>query len=171
MNWKAIVKNVAPVIGGALGGPFGAAATKALANVLTGSEDADEAAIEQAVLSASPETLARLRESDQQFQVQMAELGFKTDQLHAHDRASAREMAQVNMWPQIILSVTFIVGYFTVLTTVHGLIKTPDEEINSQLIAFASGLLGLLTGEIPRIMAFWFGSSSGSKEKTAMAAK
>lgn len=171
MNWKDIVKNVAPVIGGALGGPFGAAATKALANVLVGSEDGDETAIEQAVLAASPETLAKLRQGDQEFKAKMAELGFKAEQLHAHDRASAREMAHVNMWPQIILSVTFIVGYFAVLTTVHGLIKTPDEQINNQLIAFASGLLGLLTGEIPRIMAFWFGSSSGSKEKTAMSAK
>ena len=171
MNWKDIVKNVAPVIGGTLGGPFGAAGMKVLANVLTGNEDAGETEIEQAVLNASPETLAKLRQGDQEFKVKMAELGFKTEQLHAHDRASARKMAQINMWPQIILSVVFIVGYFAVLTTVHGLIKTPDEEINNQLIAFASGLLGLLTGEIPRIMAFWFGSSSGSKEKTALGAK
>ena len=171
MNWRDIVKNVAPVIGGTLGGPFGAAGMQVLANVLTGSEDSSEAEIEQAVLNASPETLAKLRQGDQEFKVKMAELGFKTEQLHAHDRDSARKMAHVNMWPQIILSVVFIVGYFAVLTTVHGLIKTPDEEINSQLIAFASGLLGLLTGEIPRIMAFWFGSSSGSKEKTALSAK
>jgi hypothetical protein len=37
--------------------------------------------------------------------------------------------------------------------------------VNKEMLVLVSTLLGVFTGEVPRIMAFWFGSSTGSKIK------
>ncbi len=78
------------------------------------------------------------------------------------DRDSARRLFYVNKWPQIILSAVFIVGYFFIL----GLLVSGTLMISSEVKETVILLIGLLTREVPTIMQFWFGSSSGSKDKT-----
>lgn len=166
MNWKDIVKGVAPVLGGALGGPFGGVAAKVLADKLLGNPNADVKDIEQFILGASPEQLAVLKRLDQQFEKDMAELGFKKEELHVRDRESAREMAKVDMKPQIILSVIYTLGYCLVLYAFMG----GDVEILDNTKAEFNMVLGVMTAAQVQILNFWFGSSSGSKEKDAIKA-
>ncbi len=63
MNWKDLGKKIAgigaPIVGGMLGGPAGAAVGKRLAGML-GVEDRPEAV--EAYVAAHPEAAARLRE-------------------------------------------------------------------------------------------------------------
>lgn len=64
--------------------------------------------------------------------------------------------------PQIGLSVLFIAGYFLILyTLLTGGILIPESMKDTSIL-----LLGILTREVPTIMQFWFGSSSGSKDKS-----
>lgn len=161
-DWKNLVKNIAPVLGTALGGPLAGTATKYLADSLLGNPDATEDEIAKALTTASPETLAKLKELDLKFKTEMKQLDIDVFKLEVSDKASARDMAKENMWPQIILSAVFILGYFVILASLMYLEVSIQADIKEVVIL----LIGLITREVPTIMQFWFGSSHGSKNKT-----
>ena len=163
MDWKDIVKNIAPIIGGTIGGPFGAAGMKFLAGKLLGDESASEQDLADAVMGASPEQLMLIKKADQEFKVKMRELGFKEEELHIRDRDSARNLAATQgMTPHIILSAIYTIGYLAVL----GLFLTGEVIIAASIKSEFNMVLGVLTAAQIQIMNFWFGSSSGSKQKT-----
>ena len=166
MGWtdalKGIVKTVAPTIGTALGGPAGGMATKFLAEKLLGKSDATEEDIEQSILGASPETMLQLKKLDRDFEMQMKQLGVDVFKLEVEDRKSARDMFKVNIWPQISLSGIFTIGYFVVLYQ----ILSGAARIAPEMEPVANVIIGVLTAAMTTILAFWFGSSFGSKEKT-----
>lgn len=155
MSWKKIVAGVAPTIATALGGPLAGTATKFIAGALLGDENADEAEVEAAILDASPEDLAKLKQIDNDFKIKMKELDIDLERMGYEDRSSARELAKTNMWPQIVLSVVFIGGYFGILWILF------DEglAVHESMRDMAGVLLGVLTAGIPMILKFWFGGS------------
>lgn len=157
MDWKALVKSIAPTLGAALGGPMGGAATKFLADKFLGDPNATEQDLADVILSASPEKLAEIRKLDNDFKIEMRKLDIDVFKLEVSDKDSARDLAKVNMWPQIILSALFIGGFFS-LTYI---------EASNPAISLSDYQKGILTAAIPMILQFWFGSSMGSKEKTA----
>lgn len=174
-SWKDIIRSIAPTLGTALGGPMAGAATKFIADKLLGKADASQEEIQEAILGASPDMLAKLKELDNQFKLDMKNLEIDVYELEYKDRDSARKLFAVNIWPQIILSAIFVVGYFGVL---YFLLNV---DINATNDTDATGtkqiklmidnpvfttILGVLTAAIPQILSFWFGSSLGSKEKT-----
>ncbi|MEW5248654.1 hypothetical protein [Microbulbifer discodermiae] len=163
MDWKAIVKSVAPTLGAALGGPVAGTAVKFLAGTLLGDEKATEQDIANTILTASPEQLLELRSLDSQFKLKMRELDINVYQLEVEDRKSARELGiKGGLWVQAVLSFVFISGYFflTYLLFSGSVEVTPAFEQTGTL------MLGVITGAIPMILQFWYGSSQGSKEKT-----
>jgi len=157
-QWKKLVSGVAPMLGTALGGPMGGIAAKAITGALLGEDNAtdDLKVVEQAVKNATPDQLLALKKADNDFDVQMKELDFKLEDVRLKDVQDARDMAKSNMWPQIILSIVMIVGYFWIVYL----------EASDPALDIDDYLLGVLTGAIPMILQFWFGSSTGSKEKT-----
>lgn len=161
-DWKDIIAGVAPTIATAIGGPLAGAAVKFLGGELLGDEGAGEAKLEEFILGANPESLERLRNADNDFKVKMRELDIDVIELSVSNTKSAREMAKVNMWPQILLSVLFVVGYFAILIMMFVDFISPSEAMKDPLLI----LLGVMTREMPTIMQFWFGSSFGSKRKT-----
>ncbi|MDL4863891.1 hypothetical protein NPJ88_016280 [Halomonas elongata] len=162
MNWKSIVKTVAPALGTALAGPMAGTAIRELGNRWLGDENATAKDVEQAVQNASPDQLAQLREIDADFEARMRELDIDLHELEVEDRKSARAMFSVNIWPQIILSAVFGLGYFVVLY----LLMSNNVAIGDGLRDTFSIVLGVMTGAVKDILQFWFGSSMGSKEKT-----
>lgn len=162
MNWKDIVKSVAPVLGTALGGPFGGMATKFLANKLTGDENAGEDVMEEMVNNANPDLMFKIKELDKDFKLEMRRIGLQEEQLIVEDRKDARKLFSVDKRPQIILSGIFIVGYFTLVWAM----VTGNFEIPQDQGVLVTTLMGVLTAGVANIMQFWFGSSSGSKDKT-----
>jgi len=164
-DWKAIVRTVAPALGTALtgGNPLGGMATKAIADTLLGKANATEEEISFAVQNASPEQLIQLKSADYGFKVKMRELGIKGFEAEVEDRRSARIDLKDDRRVQAGLSGLFVVGYFVVLY----FILTNKAGISQEMQSIAFLLIGALTGEVARIMAFWFGSSMGSKTKDA----
>jgi len=154
-KWKEILGSVAPKFATALGGPFAGVAAKAITSAILGEESDDPEKAIKAIESASPEQLLNLKKAEQDFAKAMRELDVDLEKVHADDRSSARDLAKKGMFPQVILSVVFVVGYFIILY----LKGTADFEIDGQTF-------GIITVSIPIIMQFWFGSSAGSKEKT-----
>lgn len=167
MEWTEIIKKVAPTLAMAAGGgPFGGTAVKFLLdNLLPEKQNADEGDLQEAIEFASPETLSQIKALDYQFKTHMKDLGIKEKDLIVKDRQSARKLFEVNIYPQIVLSGVFIVGYFIILSRIMSRGITLDDGMKALVFT----LIGVITGEIPRIMAFWFGSSMGSKEKTGKA--
>ena len=164
VDWKKIVGTVAPGIATALGGPLAGLAVKALGGALGLGEGASEDAVAAAVTGANPDQLLAIKQADQAFKVKMRELGVDLTKIEAADRASARELAKANMWPQIVLSTVYTVGYFMMMY----LFMTGNVEVATNLKAEFNIVLGVMTAAQTMIMQFWFGSSSGSKEKDAM---
>ena len=159
--WESLLKAVAPVLGGAIGGPFGSMAVNAL---IDGMDDdvTTESQMKKAVQNASPETLAKLKQIDAEFKVIMKELGVKEKDIAAKDRDGARNMGiQTTLLPQMIISIIFITAFAVILyTTFTGL-----TEMGETQKTIVNILLGILSAGVVQVMNFWFGSSSGSKEK------
>jgi len=161
-NWKSIVSTVAPVLGVAVGGPFGAIASKAIQSAL-GVED-EEAAI--AEIRDNPDALLKLKAADGDFKLKIKELGIKESQLHAKDRDSARDLAKSKgIYFQAFLTSVFIGGYFGLFWLFFAS-SAPETVLNDWQRGQVGVLIGVLTGAIPQLLAFWFGSSKSSSDKT-----
>lgn len=158
-DWKKMVGSVAPVLGTALGGPFGGMAGKFIADALgTTTEDLPEV-----IAGATPEQMMTIKNADIEFKQKMRELDISEEQLHHEDRDSARDLAvKTSLMPQAVISSIFIVGFVVVLYSVF----SGTVELNDMQAQMANILIGILSAGIVQILNFWFGSSSGSKEKT-----
>lgn len=155
---KNIISTVAPTLGAALGGPLGAMAGNVISAALGGGD------IETMLLEQNPETMLALRKAEQEFLVKLEELGVEKERIAMADRVSARDMAKVNMKPQIVISAVFLGGYFTVLILrMSGAFEVQDDKV-------VDNLLTALTYGVPLVLAFWFGSTAGSQAKSVMLA-
>ena len=169
------LKGLLPLAGQVLGTvhPLAGMALRGVASAL--GVDPESPDVEDQIASridhATPEQLLALRQADNEFKLAMAELGYTPDRLRNElaeidrkDRDSARKLAtNTSIAPQVVLSVVYTAGYFVLLIgLLRGWLVIPEE--SKALIA---GVIGVLTAAQTQILNFWFGSSSGSKEKTA----
>lgn len=162
-DWRSIIRTVAPALGTVLGGPLAGMAVKAIGDKLLGNPKATEADIADAMMNATPADLLKLKELDQQFAKDMKALDVDIFKLEVSDVQSARAMYTVNYWPQIVLSALYVGGYFIILAMfIRGKVVVQAEMRDTVTV-----LIGMLTTAIPIILGFWFGSSYGSREKTA----
>ena len=158
-----LLGSVAPSIATALGGPLAGMATKALSQALLGNEDGSEDDLQTALRAASPEQLAAVKKIDADFKVQMKSLDIDLAALAVDDRKSARDMQkEVKDWIPRALAISVTLGYFGILAYVL-VIGLPMN--GSEVLLM---LLGTLSAGWTGIMAFYFGSSSGSQKKDAM---
>ena len=163
MDWKQTLATVAPAIATALGGPLAGVAVSMAGKALGLGDGATESDVEAAVLSGNPDVLVRLREVNTQFERDMKALDIDLERIHAGDRLSARDLAKTKgTFVQTALTVLFC----SVFAVLMGQIFTGQEVVHSSMRDIANFLLGTLTGILMQQMNFWFGSSSGSKEKT-----
>ena len=164
----AILKGIAPTAVAALGGPY----APLIANVMKramGDEGMTDEQLESAIVAASssPADIAKLREIELEAQRQEELIGVRFAELEVEDRKDARHLAiETNFWPQVTLSVIFVVGYFIVLA----LFFTGETSVVPMSDAFMV-MLGVLTAGVPQVLAFWLGSSSGSTKKNDLMAK
>lgn len=158
-NWKSIVKTIAPVLGTAIGGPFGGIASKAIQTAL-GVEDEVGIAEE---LQNNPDALLKLKNADQAFDAEMKKLDVDIMKIDADDRNSARTMATTtSMKPQVIIATLYNGGFMLII---YAVFFSTLELIGTQK-DIALYLLGILSAGLVQINNFFFGSSVGSKTKT-----
>lgn len=171
MDLSDILKKAAPWLAAAAAGPAGLAgmAIKTAAEALGATETTTEA-VTAALVGANPEQMAALRQADNDFKLRMQELGYKStadlEALAVADRKGAREMqiAKPSIMPAL-LSGLVTMGYFAILIgMMTGWLKVSD----SQALLIMLGSLGTAWG---MVMAFWFGTTSGSARKTDLLAK
>lgn len=159
---KQVLAAVAPILGTAIGGPFGAVAGTLVSKVL-GTDPTDDKATETALLAATPDQLVALKKAEEDFQVQMKQLGISEEKLSFDDTASARarEVAVKDHTPAV-LAYGITVGFFAVLgyMMVHGAPATNGGGGEAFLI-----ILGSLGTAWAGVISYYFGSSAGSVQK------
>lgn len=165
MDWgkaaRDIIGTVAPTVATALGGPLAGVATRVLAGVLLGNEDAPQKAVEDAVLKSSPADLAKVRVAEMEFAAKMKELDVDLERLHQADRDSARkrDIALGGDLLVKLLAMAIIGGFFATIfyvLTGRALVDT----------AIAGALVGYVSAKAEQVVSYYFGSSAGSKQKT-----
>lgn len=146
----------------ALGGPIGGIAAKAI-SVALGLSDSEDHTIEMALKNATPTDLLKLKQADQNFKLEMADLNVDLEQIAANDRNSARQREMVvrdNM--PAILSLLVTAGFLGVLAMI---MMYPIQPGVSSIIDVMLGVLG--TAWIACI-TYYVGSSHGSQLKTKL---
>jgi hypothetical protein len=155
---KQVLATVAPLLGTALGGPFGGLAGSMLAKALG---TTDPAAQEAAITSTDPDILLKLKQADTDFQAQMKALQISEEKLVFDDVANARgrEIAVKAATPHVLAYLT-TAGFFLSLL---GAFFVPIPDASKGIVFTMIGSLG--TVWITQ-MGFYFGSSMGSDHKT-----
>ena len=164
IDFKKIIQAAAPMLGAALGGPFGGMAGKLVAEAL-GNPDAKPEDIPELLAQASPEQIAAIKKADQDFQVRMTELGFANTEalakLAVDNTKDARDMQKQtrSIVPALLTGIT-VIGFFTLLIgAASGLFTLAGSDVLMLL-------LGVLARETASVYNFWLGSSDGSRQKT-----
>jgi hypothetical protein len=173
MEFTSILKKAFPYISAAaqLGGPLGTMAAAAVGKALgmdkppEATEDAISSTISNAF--ATPEQRIALLKMEQDFQLQMQQLGFQHEDLQAaleekdRESARAREVAVRDYTPMILsyltvaFSFTIFIWYFE-----RGTSNNTTPELIGMILAAAISAL-------TQVLSYYLGSSSGSTAKTA----
>lgn len=165
----------APTIATALGGPLAGVAVNSLEKVFgiapSSSPDAKQAAIEQGLMSATPDQIIALQKAEQDFQVQMKTLGISEEKLVYDDLANARSMQTQTRDPTVRQLAWLNVGGFLLLSAflIVAAVVWPDQVMKVSPAAWATlgTVFGYLAKSASQTEAFFFGSSAGSQAKDA----
>lgn len=165
---KSLIRTVAPTVGTALGGPLAGTAVRALSEKFLGKPDGTQEELASALASASPADLAKLKELEQSFALEMRKLDVDVFKAEVEDTKNARELAKMDIRPHLALTGVFVTGYFAVLFYIldpkNFEAVTGAAGDGEWLKGVATTIIGVLTAAIPQILGFWFGSSLGSKQ-------
>ena len=159
-----LVRTVAPSIASAVGSPLAGMATKAISEALLGKPDGTEQELIQAVDRATPEQLLALKKAENDFAIQMRELDIDLERIASQDRNSAREReVKTGDWMPRVLAFIVVGGFmFTVFLVLMGYV----EGMKDPLMATTVGtLIGFVSAKCEQVVAYYFGSSAGSKAK------
>lgn len=157
---RQIIAAVAPTLGTALGGPFGALAGATIAKALGGDPNVP-AETEAALEAQSPETLLALKKANQDFEIRLNELGIEKERLVFDDRKDARArdaklggdattkaLAYVVIGAFVAMAFSVLYGWAVAESTLMGTI------------------IGYMSAKAEQVISYYFGSSMGSKHKT-----
>src|SRR3990167_3344543 len=159
MDWKKIVGTVAPGLATAIVGPVAVLAVKAIGGAFGLGEGASEDEVASAVAGANPEQLLALKQADQAFKVKMRELDVDLERIAGEDRGSARQTYSATRDRMVPMLAMVIVGSFVAVIVGVLFFKVTVDA------ALAGALIGYLSAKAEQGVAFYFGSSAGSKGK------
>lgn len=162
-----LLAKLAPLLGAAIAGPFGAIAASFIADKLGVPEKTVKAVSE--ALSAdklTPDQVAQVKLAEIEFKKWMDDNQLKREQLVFDDRKSAREMqvSTKSITPSVLTWIVVVLCLSFEGLMLFGQMPKPASEI------VLGRVLGTLDGALMMVLAFWFGSSNGSQNKDALLA-
>jgi len=180
MDWKELGKDIigkgSPLLGSVIGGPAGNAIGSLVASLFGADPEKPDDIL--AKMNLDPESAAKLQELEMKHKERLEELKIEEAKVQIEETkayladtqsARARETAIVQATGKkdlnlYVLAWVIVVGFF-VLTGVLMFVELP---------ASTSGVVNLLFGGLvsgfATVLGYFFGSSKGSAEKTAMLA-
>lgn len=169
MDWKSLIKGVAPVVGTALGGPLGGAAVSIIADALGLSEKTEEAIKNVIGQGLTPEQEVALQLAEKNFALEQLKINValqtRLAELEVDDRNKARER-EANVKDNTNRNLAYaIVGGFIALV---GSTLLGFAEVDS---ALAGTLVGYLSAKCEQVLSYYFGSTRTSEQKTNLLAQ
>lgn len=169
MDWLTTLKSLAPTVASAFLGPLGGIAVSAVGNLL-GVSDATQEKIAQAIQTGqmTPEQVSELKKLELEYQANEKERGFRYAELAFKDRDSARNanvqggVQRYLFWLSLAL-LTVTLGCEIAVLFLGLPAGTPD--------IVAGRVLGLMDSVALMVLAYWYGTSSGSAQKTELLAQ
>jgi hypothetical protein len=160
MDW---LKQIAPTIATALGGPLAGMAVSAISKAVGVDEDKVQDMISSNKLTA--DQVAQVKMAEIELAKQAQELGLNFEKLAVEDRKSAREMQATtrSMMPPI-LACAVTLGFFSIVVMMF---FNQVDSSNPAILMMLGSLGTAWTG----IIAYYFGSSAGSQAKTDLLTK
>lgn len=160
-KFKGLVAGIAPAVGAALGGPFGAVAGQ-MVQVALGVDDPSK--VEAILASGSPETILKLKEAELNFRQWMRDADIREEQLVVQDRADARGLAKAlgSSGPQlaIVVALTMMIGW-----VIYELFLDAPPKGSENVLYI---ILGQLTTAWTAAISFFVGTTKSSAEKTSL---
>jgi len=173
MDWKDLAKTVtgiAPILGGVLGGPPGAAiggVISGIAKIFGLGDDATPDQIDQAI-KTDPQAALKLRIAEMDFQLAKQDM-FLKDIQDARNRQVQVERAtgkrDINLY---VLAWVIIGGFIGLIAALIVLELVFARTVSANPLI--SLLVGSLSTDAGMVVGYFFGSSKGSAEKTELMA-
>ena len=160
MDW---LKQIAPTIATAMGGPLAGMAVSAISKAIGVDPEKVGDLISSNKLSA--DQIAQVKIAEIELQKQAQELGLNFEKLEVEDRKSARDMqSKTRSLMPPILAGTVTLGFFGMMTMMFvGKVDSSNPAILMMLGSLGTAWTG--------IIAYYFGSSAGSQAKTDLLSK
>lgn len=166
MDWMTTLKALAPTVASAFLGPLGGVAVAAIGNAL-GVSDATQEKIAEVIKSGqlTPEQIGEIKKLELQYQENEKERQFKYSDLEFRDRDSARKANVQGETQKMLFWLSLVLLVLTLGSEIWVLFKgipagTPELVVGR--------VLGLLDSVAITVLVYWYGSSSGSFNKTQM---
>lgn len=155
---KQVISGAAPILGGLVGGPAGAAAGALISSAL-GVDNDPEQVLQK--LQADPEALLKLKTLESEERKHLQEMQLETLRAELADVQSAREAHKSHWMPSAItLALTLMVCAMGAL-----LVAFPVPAENKDMSVY---LFGQITGTFTTAVAYWIGTSRSSHEKNRL---
>lgn len=169
MNWTEIIKSIAPTVATALGGPLAGVAVAAIGNALGVSQPTQDK-IADAITTGrmTPEQIAALKQAELDFQKHQADLGFSYEELAFKDRDSARRANVDGGIQRPLFWMSLVLLILTLGTEVYVLFNGYPGTIPEIIVG---RVLGLMDAVAMMVLAYYYGTSSGSAQKTDLLAQ
>ncbi|MCP4117202.1 MAG: hypothetical protein GY737_17750 [Desulfobacteraceae bacterium] len=169
---KTLIQHVAPTLSSALEGPFAGVATKFITDRLVEDSASGSGGDEENIIELLKDTknLQKVKDIDQQFKLEMKQLGVDVFSLETDAGKNAQSRSKQKLTPQITMSVFFLLAYFTLLGAIFFVevsdslnMTTGENSLMDELQIF----FGVLTAGVGQILSFWFGGVLGKSTSTA----
>ena len=182
-DWKGTIGKVAPWIATALGGPAAGLAIDAVckaAGLAPSLENAQKAAEMAAAGSLTGEQFLALRQSEDAFQLRMAELGYKQitdlEEIAFKDRDSARqrEVKTGDSWTPRLLAGFVVLAWMGIniyLVRHSMVVPGAGSQLDSNMEPMLMRILGTLDAALTFVLGYYFGSSAGSDKHRELLSK
>lgn len=164
MDWITTLKRLAPTVATALGGPLAGAAVSAIGSIF-GMTEATSDDIGKLIADGqlTPDHLAELRKLELEYQNNEKERGFRYAELAFRDRDSARTASVSGGTQKMLFWMSLVLLALTLGTEVAVLfygypVNTPE--------IIVGRVLGLMDAVALMVLSYWYGTSSGSAQKT-----
>jgi hypothetical protein len=170
MNWDKVKEKIggaAPLIATLIGGPAAGGIVSMVASAL-GVEGKPESIM--AELERNPEAMLKLKELQLTHKTRFEELALEDTKAHLADMQNARQReveirkSGGSTWPLYMLASIIVVGFFGLLIT----LITMEGAVTADKERYIFLMLGSLVTSFAGVIQYFFGSSKGSSDKTAL---
>ena len=153
MDW---LKQIAPTIATALGGPLAGLAVDAVSKAIGVDPKDVTKTISEGKLTA--DQIAQIKTAELAMAARAQEMGLDFEKIAVDDRKSARQMQSTTQsWIPGLMAISVTIGFFGILVG----LMTEHFKTSDALMLMLGSLGTAWTG----IIAFYFGSSAGSQRK------